>query len=119
VKDPLNSSIGAQTEDALGLVVDRIDMARVGPGKPLHDEGTPGARPLRGADDRNGFGVEKYVQLVIYRHCILPFPCFLCPKTEETGRDAAMGKISDASRIRFQMIFGALRLGNRVYFCLG
>ena len=65
MKDPLNSSIGAQTEDALGLVGDRIDMARVGPGKPLHDEGTPGARPLRGADDRNGFGVEKYVQLVI------------------------------------------------------
>ena len=120
MKDPLNSSIGAQTEDALGLLVDRIDMARVGPGeKPLHYEGTPGAQPLRSADDRNRFGVEKQVQLVICRHCILPFPSFLCPKTERTGRDAAMGKISDASRIRFQMIFGALRSGNRVYFCLG
>ena len=66
MKDPLNSSMGAQTEDALGLVVDQVDMARVGPGeKPLHDEGTPGNRPPRGADDRNGFGVEKNVQLVI------------------------------------------------------
>ena len=88
MKDPLNSSIGAQTEDALGLVVDRVDMARVGPGEqPFHDEGAPGTRPLRGPDDGYGFGAEKHVQLFICRHRILPFP----------QQDASTDKVSDAS----------------------
>lgn len=120
MRDLLKTHVGAQIEDTFGVVVDRVDMARAGPGKePFHYEGASGIRPLEeayqgaGAEELNGLFLAD-LQFLLDRWVFLDGQAGIGEGAVGTASDAMAAVVANAfsARDHFRKPVSVLQLDN-------